>query len=67
MNTAELNDLELQIDTLIQNLGRLKTDNQTLRHKLASSARERSHLQERNQQAATKIRGIISQLKGQMS
>ncbi len=67
MNTTELNDLELQIDALIQNLERLKADNDALRNQLASSARERSHLQEKNQQAATKIHGIISQLKEQMS
>jgi len=67
MNTAELNDLEIQVDSLIRNLERLKTDNQALRNQLASSARERSNLREKNQLAATKIRGIISQLKEEMS
>ncbi len=67
MNTAELNDLELQVDTLIQNLERLKADNLALRNQLAVSANERSQLQEKNKKAMAQIRGIIGQLKGQMS
>ena len=67
MSTIELNDLELQIDTLLQNLERLKADNLALRDQLATSARERASLQTKNQEAATKIRGIIGQLKEQMS
>jgi uncharacterized protein (TIGR02449 family) len=63
MNTIELNDLELEIDTLIGNLDRLKADNQTLRNQLAASAHERSQLQKKNQEAAMKIRGIIGQLR----
>ena len=66
MNTTELNDLELQIDTMIQNIDLLKEDNQALRYQLASSARERSTLQEKNQKAVGKIRDMISQLKEQM-
>lgn len=67
MNTAEISDLELQIDSLLDNLNRLKTDNQALRNQLAVSARERSQLQEKNKEAATKIRTIIGQLKEELS
>ena len=67
MNTAELSDLEVQIDSLLENLNRLKTDNQALRNQLAVSIRERSHLQAKNQEAAMKIRRIIRQLKEELS
>lgn len=63
MNAVELSDLELQIDSLLNNLNRLKMDNQALRNQLAVSAHERSQLHEKNQRAAMKIRRIISQLK----
>jgi len=63
MNTAELSDFELQIDSLLTCLDRLKKENQLLRHQLAVSARERSELQEKNQRATKKIQHIISQLR----
>lgn len=66
MNTVELNDLENQIDSLLENLTQLKMDNQALRNQLATSANERSQLQEKNQEAAMKIRRIISQLKEEL-
>ena len=66
MNTAELNDLELEVDSLIENLNRLKRENQTLRSQMAVSAQERSTLQTKNKDAATKIRRIISQLKEEL-
>ncbi len=64
MNTAELSDFELQIDSLLTYLDRLKKENQLLRHQLAVSARERSELQEKNQRATKKIQHIINQLRG---
>lgn len=67
MNTAELSNLELQIDSLLDNLNRLKSDNQALRNQLAMSMQERSQLQEKNEEAAMKIRRIISQLKEELS
>lgn len=67
MNTAELHDLELQIDSLLDSLTRLKTDNQALRSQVNTNARERSQLQEKNQEAAMKIRRIISQLREELS
>lgn len=67
MNTAELSDLELHIDSLLENLSRLKTDNEALRNQLAASAHKRSQLQEKHQEAAMKVRRIISQLKEQLA
>lgn len=67
MNTAELTDLETQIDNLLESLNRLKQDNLALRNQLAVSAHERSQLQERNHEAAEKIKTIISQLKDALS
>ncbi|MCH9745064.1 MAG: hypothetical protein K0U29_09065 [Gammaproteobacteria bacterium] len=66
MNTAELNNLEFQIESLIQTLQRLRTDNQALKHKLANSTRERSRLQELNIKSAGKIKQIITQLKDEL-
>ena len=66
MNTAELNNLEFQIESLIQGLQRLKMENQALKHKLAGSTRERSRLQELNLKSAVKIKQIIKQLKDEL-
>lgn len=67
MNTAELSDLETQIESLLESLNRLKQDNHALRNQLAMSAHERTQLQEKNQAAADKIRRIISQLRDSLS
>ncbi len=67
MNTAEITELEAQIENLIRLLGRLKTENQSLRNRLASSVRERSLLQEKQQKAVVKVKRIISQLREEAS
>lgn len=67
MNTAELTDLELQIDSLLDSLSNLKADNQALRNQIASISQERARLRAKNHNAATKIRQIISQLKESLS
>lgn len=66
MSTVELNSLELQIETLIQKLQRLKMDNQTLKNKLANSAREKVRVMETNTKAANRLRQILSQLKDEL-
>ena len=66
MSTVELNNLELQIETLIQKLQRLKMENQTLKNKLANSAREKVRVMETNTKAANRLRQILSQLKDEL-
>ena len=63
MNTTELTELESQVDYLIQSVKQLRSENVTLRHQLASHAKERSRLQLANQRAADKVKTIVTQLK----
>ena len=67
MSIVELNNLEFQVDTLINNLEKIQSENQQLRSELATSNRERTRLQDKNQRAALKIKRIISQLKEELS
>ena len=62
MSIVELNNLEFQVDTLIRNLEKLQSENQSLRSQLAASNRERSRLREKNQRAVVKIKRIITSL-----
>lgn len=67
MSTVELNNLEFQVDTLINNLEALQAENQTLKNQLAISNRDKTRLKERNERAATKIKRIITQLKEELA
>ncbi len=66
METAQLSDLERQVDHLILAVDRLKNENHSLRQKLAGSIRERTRLQQQNHQAVAKIKRIMSQLKEEL-
>ena len=66
MNTAELNNLEFQTESLIKTLQHLKMENQALKQKLASHARECSQFKQLNAKTANKIKQIINQLKGEL-
>lgn len=67
MDTSQLPHLEVSIDQLLNKIDRLKFENQTLRHKIAQSARERSRLVEQKKQAANQVRLIINQLRETVS
>ncbi|MCH9769561.1 MAG: TIGR02449 family protein [Gammaproteobacteria bacterium] len=67
MDTSiELTKLERQVKELMQSLEQLKLENTSLRHKLASSVRERSRIQEKNYQASSKLRRVVNQLKDEL-
>jgi cell division protein ZapB len=66
MNTAELNNLEFQTESLIKTLQHLKMENQALKQKLASHTRDHSHFKQLNTKTANKIKQIINQLKGEL-
>ena len=66
MSTAELTELESQVDYLIQSVKQLKSENLSLRHQLASNAKERSRLHTQNQKAAEQVKKIVSQLKDEL-
>ncbi len=67
MEAAQLTDLEYQINHLISAINRLKEENLTLRQKLAGNIRERTRLQQQNQQAAIKIKRVMGQLKEEIA
>lgn len=64
--SAELIKLEKQVKELMRSVEQLKLDNASLRHKLASSVKERSRIQEKNYQAINKLKRIINKLKDEM-
>lgn len=67
MDTSLLPHLEVSIDQLLNKIDRLKFENQTLRHKIAQSARERSRLIEQKKLAANQVKLIINQLRATVS
>ncbi len=67
MEAAQLTDLEYQINHLISAINRLKEENLTLRQKLAGNIRERTRLQQQNQQATIKIKRVMGQLKEEIA
>ena len=67
MDTSQLPHLEVSIDQLLNKIDRLKFENQTLRHKIAQSARERSRLIEQKKLAANQVKLIINQLRETVS
>lgn len=64
MDSIELNQLELQVDSLLHIINNLQKENRDLRSQLARHAREKSHWYQHNRQTAGKIRKIISTLQG---
>lgn len=64
--STELGKLEKQVKELMRSLEHLKLDNESLRQKLVSSARERGRLQEKNHRATAKLKRIINQLKDEL-
>jgi uncharacterized protein (TIGR02449 family) len=66
MSIVELNNLEFQVDTLINNMEKLQSENQSLRNQLAVSNRERTRLKEKNQRATTKVKRIVTQLREEL-
>lgn len=67
MNTIELSGLERQVDRLLHQLEHLKTENITLRQKLSDSIHKRTLLLEKNRKAVSRVKHIITQLKGELS
>lgn len=63
MNGTSITELELKIDRLVAASARLKAENELLREREASLARERSQLLEKNERARGKIESMIARLK----
>jgi len=66
MDTAQLTELELQVDFLLRTVEELKAENKSLRQRVASAVQDRSELQERHAQATGAIKTIIGQLKEEL-
>ena len=63
MQDLDLTNLELQIETLLQDRRALKDENLSLRQKLFKTTHERALLQVKNQTAASRIKRVLSQLR----
>lgn len=63
MSGPSIAELEDKIDRLVEASTRLKVENEMLREREASLARERSQLLEKNERARTKIENMIARLK----
>lgn len=63
MSGPSIAELEHKIDRLVAASARLKAENEMLREREASLARERSQLLEKNERARTKIENMITRLK----
>ncbi len=63
MSGPSIAELEDKIDRLVEASARLKAENEMLREREASLARERSQLLEKNERARTKIENMIARLK----
>ena len=62
-NEEQLIHLELQIESLLESRDHLKSENNSLRHKLSKITQERAMLAEKNKTATSKIKKIIGHLK----
>jgi uncharacterized protein (TIGR02449 family) len=63
METAELIELEMQVQSLIEMVESLQSENNSLRQRIATATQDRSVLQERHHDAAKRIKSIINELK----
>lgn len=63
MKTNQLHELESHVESLLQTVERLKSENISLRQKLTHCVRERSQYQQQNKMASTKLNTLIRQLK----
>lgn len=63
MSGPSIAELERKIDRLVAASARLKAENEMLREREASLARERSQLLEKNERARAKIESMIARLK----
>ena len=63
MEVEKLSDLEQHVENLIAIVQKLELENTSLKQRLNLAVQERAHMQELHQQAAQKIKVIISQLK----
>lgn len=63
MTQEQLQKIQQKIDRLIALCTRMQQENQALREREASLLRERSQLIEKNEQARTRVEGMITRLK----
>ncbi|MBI2782628.1 MAG: TIGR02449 family protein [Porticoccaceae bacterium] len=63
MNAPSIAELENKVDRLAVLSARLKAENDVLREREASLARERSQLLEKNEMARSRIENMIARLK----
>ena len=63
MNAPSIAELENKVDRLASLSARLKAENDVLREREASLARERSQLLEKNEMARSRIENMIARLK----
>ncbi len=63
MNAPSIAELENKVDRLALLSARLKAENDVLREREASLARERSQLLEKNEMARSRLENMIARLK----
>lgn len=63
MEIAELDALETDIDKMLRSFEKVQFENLSLKQKIASLARDRTLLSNKNQHAAGEIKRILNQLK----
>jgi cell division protein ZapB len=63
MSATSIAELEQKVDRLAALSARLKAENEALREREASMARERSQLLEKNEKARSRIENMIARLK----
>jgi uncharacterized protein (TIGR02449 family) len=63
MNTLEINNLDIKLDTLVREYRKLLKENEYLREQLTMLKQDHSVLSNKNQLAVTRIKHVISQLR----
>lgn len=67
MSAHEMTQLSLQVDQLMKIVDSLQSENQLLRHKVATYIQENARLQHRNERASTQLKQVIKQMKEQLA
>ena len=66
METTQLTELEMKVQSLMERVESLKLENQSLRQRSATATQDRSFLQERHHDAVGRIKSIINELKEEL-
>jgi len=66
MTKLALNQLELQVETLLESLEQLQAENVLLRQKIAVHIQENARLQHKNVRAIMQVKQVIKQMKEEL-